>query len=454
FIVPVDAKQPPHFDRLKDGLRGELPPYMIPSRIGILQAVPRAISGKLDRRALPTLESEATGPVLAPRDLVEAKVAAAFAEVLGCKEAVGVDRDFFHDLGGDSLRAAMAISILRNDPATESLAVRDLYEARTVARLAKRTRPELGGTGFQPVQAKTHRLEAGATQEVAGHPFLATCVQSLWLLLGLVVAGPITYYAAYHGIPELTADLGLAPFVLAAPIILYAAIGLFACGTVAFAVILKKLLIGKYRPRSEPVWGSFYVRNWMVTQAVRLIPWPFLGGTVFQQVVLRWLGARIGRRVHIHRGVNLLHGGWDLLDIGDHVTIGRDVALRLVDLRGGQIVVGPVAIGAGSTLDMRSGMAGGSCMEANAYLTPHSFLAEGSLVPAGELWSGIPAAPAGKAPEAPEISRSLGGTGFQPVLPSATPAGSRCHPETLGTRVLSPIAYGLLLMACRLLLAA
>ncbi|HEY2910142.1 MAG TPA: amino acid adenylation domain-containing protein [Gemmataceae bacterium] len=428
FIVPIDANRPPHFDRLKDALRGELPPYMIPSRIGILQAVPRAISGKLDRRALPTLESEAAGPVLAPRDPVEAKVAAAFAQALGSKAAVGVDRDFFHDLGGDSLRAAMAISILRNDPATESLAVRDLYETRTVARLAKRTKSELGGTGFQPVQSRAHRLEAGATQEVAGHPFLATCIQSLWLLLGLVLAGPITYYAAYHGIPELTADLGLAPFVLAAPIILYAAIGLFACGTVAFAVILKKLLIGKYRPRSEPVWGSFYVRNWMVAQAVRLIPWPFLGGTVFQQVVLRWLGARIGRRVHIHRGVNLLHGGWDLLDIGDDATIGRDVTLRLVDLRDGQIVVGPIAIGAGSTLDMRSGMAGGTCMKANAYLRPHSFLASGSVVPAGELWSGIPAAPAGKTPEA-----------------QAIPTGSR---------VLSPVAHGLLLMACRLFLAA
>ncbi|HEY3788720.1 MAG TPA: AMP-binding protein, partial [Urbifossiella sp.] len=418
YIVPVNAAKPPHLDRLKESLRSELPPYMVPSHIGILESMPRAVSGKLDRRALPLFEvrAESIGPVLLPSDPIEAKIADAFRQVLGIAEAIGVDRDFFHDLGGDSLRAAMAISILRNDPATASLAVRDIYEVRTVAALAKRARPEIS------------KETAVRSPRRTGNPLLATFAQSLWLLFGLVLAGPVTYYAAYHGIPELTTELGLAPFVLATPIILYAALGLYAIGTVAFAVGVKKLLIGKYRPRREPVWGSFYVRNWMVTQAVRLVPWKFLEGTVFQHSVLRLLGARIGRRVHIHRGVNLLHGGWDLLDIGDDATIGRDVTLRLVDLREGQIVVGAINIGNGCTLEMRSGMAGNSRMEANAFLTAHTFLSNGSTVPAGALWSGIPAIAAGQAPAAPEL-----------------PPGSS---------VMSPVRHGLLLMACRMLLAA
>src|SRR5207237_102347 len=207
-----------------------------------------------------------------------------------------------------------------------------------------------------------------------GHPFLATLAQTAWLVVGLILAGPLAYLIAYRGIPELTRELGLAPFVLATPLILYAGIGLLAAATIAFAVVLKKLLIGRYKPRSEPIWGGFYVRNWMVTQAVRLIPWRVLEGMVFQAAVLRWLGARIGRRVHIHRGVNLLHGGWDLLDIGDDVTVSQDAALRLVELEDGHIVVGPVTLERGCTLEVRAGVAGHTHLEADAYLTAPSFL--------------------------------------------------------------------------------
>ena len=418
FLVPADASNPPHFDELRAAIRNQLPEYMVPSHFDVLVELPRSVSGKLDRRSLPIMEvhADGNGPVVAPQNPIEERVAAAFRQAIGIVEAIGVDRDFFHDLGGDSLRAAMVISLLRDDPATAALAVRDLYEARTVEALAKRARP---------VHAKE---PAHGSPRRVGHPLLATFAQSLWLLFGLVLAGPLAYFVAYHGIPDATRELGLAPFVLATPIIVYLGIGLYALGAVAFAVSVKKMLIGRYRPANEPVWGSLYVRNWMVTQAVRLIPWPVIEGTVFQHGVLRMLGARIGKRVHIHRGVNLLHGGWDLLDIGDDVTLSRDVALRIVDLHDGQIVVAPVSIGAGSTLEVRSGMGGGSSLEENCYLTAHTFLAAGSTVPSGERWCGIPAAPAGRAPESPRL------------------------PE--GSRELSQFVHGVLLLVGRMLLAA
>ena len=418
FLVPSDREQPLSLDAIKDAIRAQLPEYMVPTHFAFLDQLPTTTSGKLDRQALPVLEVhvEAGGTLLAPRDSLEAKIAAAIGEALGVEEVLGVDRDFFLDLGGDSLRAAMTITMLRKDPATATLAVRDIYEARTIEQLAKRA------------QTAVEHIAVAREARRMGHPRLATLAQSLWLLLGLVLAGPVAYFLAYYGIPELTRELGLAPFVLATPIILYAGLGLFALAAIAFAVLLKKALIGTYRPRSEPVWGSFYVRNWMVTQAVRIIPWRTLEGTVFQHVVLRLLGARIGRRVHIHRGVNLLHGGWDLLDIGDDATLCRDVSLRLVELAAGQVVVGPVSIGAGCTLDVRSGMAGHSRLEANSFLTAHSFLPSGAIIPAGERWDGIPAARASTAPDVVEL-----------------PPGSR---------VLSPVKHGLLLIAGRILLAA
>jgi non-ribosomal peptide synthetase-like protein len=197
---------------------------------------------------------------------------------------------------------------------------------------------------------------------------------------------------------------------------------------VALAVAVKKVLIGRYRPRRAPIWGSFFVRNWMVQRVVALVPWRLLEGTVFQQIALRALGARIGRRVHIHRGVNLLQGGWDLLEIGDDVTLSQDAAVQLVELESGQIVVGPVTLGDGCTLDVRAGVAGHTCIEADGYLTALSYLQRGSRIGRGERWDGIPARRAGVAPD-------------RAGLPQRRPD-------------LTAAAYGVALLSARIALAA
>ncbi len=276
FVVPADASAPPAADDLKRALRQVLPEYMVPTRFGTLERLPTAVSGKLNRRALPVLSAHGpamSGSYTPPRDGVEAKLAFAFQNHLDLNESVSVHHDFFNDLGGESLTAARLISGLRDDPTTASLTVRDLYEARTVAELARRTRPAVA--------------PPTAAVRPTGQPFLATVVQSLWLIAMLLVGAPVAYLLAFQALPLLTHDLGLIPLLLLAP--LFYAIGLFGyiAATVALAVGIKNLLIGRYRPTRAPVWGSFYVRNWIVQQAVRLVPWRLLEGTVMQQSVLR-----------------------------------------------------------------------------------------------------------------------------------------------------------------------
>src|SRR5262249_15318015 len=152
------------------------------------------------------------------------------------------------------------------------------------------------------------------------------------------ITAPATFAVAFWILPWLFAALGTTRLLLLAPVLFVASVTAYTIVTVILAVVSKKLLIGTYRPLSAPAWGSFYVRNWVVQRMVRLIPWRLLETTELQNVVLRALGARIGRRVHLHRGVNLTQGGWDLLDIGDEVTIGQDVALQVVALEDSQIV--------------------------------------------------------------------------------------------------------------------
>ncbi|MEK6323201.1 MAG: amino acid adenylation domain-containing protein [Acidobacteriota bacterium] len=395
FVVPEDGHKP-EFDDLKESLLKALPAYMVPSRFSVLTKLPTTVGGKLNRDELPCLEPQDPDhdkQRVLPRNVMEERVEAAFREVLRLHGGVDIHDDFFNDLGGDSLNAAELISVLRDEPATASITVRDLYEARSVSELAQRAHADESANAV---------IEEDSVKS-AGHPLLATSIQIIWLLIGLVLGSAAAYFAAFDVLPLLIRSLGLIPFLLLSPFLVFASLVVYTPVAVLAAVLVKRLLIGRYRPLRAPVWGSFYVRNWMVQQTVRIIPWRLLQGTVFQIAALRALGARIGCRVHIHRGVNLLQGGWDLLEIGDDVTLSQDAEVRLVDLDDGHVVVGPVALGDGSTLDVRAGVSGDTVLEPEAFLTALSNLSSGGLIPRGERWDGIPALPAGQSPPRPPL---------------------------------------------------
>jgi non-ribosomal peptide synthetase-like protein len=424
FIVPENGWAPKDFGPLEAALREALPDYMVPSRFGILLALPVTAGGKLDRAALPRLNGKPRSkPGTAPRNPVEARLAKVFQEVLGLDEAVAIDSDFFTDLGGNSLRAAQLVTRLRNEDAATPVTVRDVYEGRTVAGLVGRVSgPALGSPQSGSPGGLPHHGEPGALPH-GGKPALATVIQALCLLAVFSATAMAGYWGVFGLAPSVMRSIGLIPSLLLAPVLFFGGMAVYTPLAVMAAAVLKRCLIGRYRPLRAPVWGSFYVRNWVVQQAAHAIPWWLIEGTGFQAMALRVLGARIGRRVHIHRGVDLRQGGWDLLEIGDDVTIGQEAIVGLVELSDGSILVRPVSLGDGATLDIRSGVSGDARLEAGACLSALSWLPPGASVPSGERWDGIPAKPAGFAPA-------------MPVIPD-------------GPEALSPVAHDALMVVAR-----
>ncbi len=117
-------------------LAEQLPAYMVPVAVVLMEALPLTPNGKLDKRALPAPEYHHTGgSYRAPASAVEEILAGIYAKVLDL-ERVSVDDSFF-DLGGDSLLAMRVVAAVRTS-LTADLAVRTLFDAPTIAQLAPR----------------------------------------------------------------------------------------------------------------------------------------------------------------------------------------------------------------------------------------------------------------------------------------------------------------------------
>jgi len=99
---------------LRRRLSEQLPDYMVPTAFVRIDAVPLTSNGKVDLKALPSPDQQASGErkFVPPRNPDEEKLVSIWKEVLKM-ESIGVTDNFF-ELGGHSLLATQIISRIRN----------------------------------------------------------------------------------------------------------------------------------------------------------------------------------------------------------------------------------------------------------------------------------------------------------------------------------------------------
>jgi amino acid adenylation domain-containing protein len=147
---------------LRAHLAKNLPSYMVPSAIVVLEVLPVTPNGKVDRKALPTPEYTPVPEYRAPQSPEEEILCSLFADVLGLRR-VGPDDNFF-ELGGHSLMAMRLVSRIRATLGV-NLAIRTLFEASSAGELSLRLRDVGEVRPPLVLEERPHRLELSHAQE-------------------------------------------------------------------------------------------------------------------------------------------------------------------------------------------------------------------------------------------------------------------------------------------------
>ncbi|WP_147944317.1 Pls/PosA family non-ribosomal peptide synthetase [Microbispora sp. CSR-4] len=196
------------------------------------------------------------------------------------------------------------------------------------------------------------------------------------------------FYLYLLGVHALARVLPLPAVVAASPLAACAA-GLTVIGCCAG---LKRLLIGVYRPRVEPLWSTFVRRTEFVTGLYEAAAVPagvaLLSGTPFLPPVLRWFGARIGRRTCI---ATTYMTEFDLVEIGDDVAIGSGVSLQTHLFEDRVMKMSAVTVRSGASIGPRAVVLYDSVVGEDVSLGALSLLMKGERLTPGTSWRGIPA---------------------------------------------------------------
>jgi non-ribosomal peptide synthetase-like protein len=309
----------------------------------------------------------------------ELLLAEVLADLMGV-EQVPVGAHFFDDLGADSLVMAHFCARLRKRADLPTVSMKDIYRHPTVAGLA--TAFADAAPASTPAAPSPAAAPAPVAVPATTTQYVTCGVLQLLIFLGY---GYLAALVVVRGFGWISAGSGVLDVYLRS--LLVGSVGFV--GMCALPILVKWVLIGRWKPQQIRAWSLAYVRFWTVKTLIRSNPLVLFVGSPLYVLYLRALGAKIGRGVVIFsRAVPVCT---DLLTIGDGTVVRADSFLSCYRAHAGVIQTGAVTLGKdvlvseATVLDIDTSMGDG------AQLGHASSLHAGQAVPAGERWHGSPA---------------------------------------------------------------
>jgi non-ribosomal peptide synthetase-like protein len=375
YVVPAEM-QAIDEQMLRAGLAKALPLYMVPSVIVALPEMPRMPSGKINRKALPVPAQllinpdEETGDINAT---AEERFYGVLRKTFPGKE-IKPDMDFFNDLGGDSLLAAVFVSRVRRDAGMPQASIRDVYMQRPLQAL-------IAGWEKKVIEQKPPRV----FNQVKNWRYYSCWVAqtlSLMVIYGLFAVQVFIPYLGYYYVEQ---DMESKIYAIGTALVLFCLIPPFFT---IIAIASKWILIGRMKEGDYPLWGSYYFRWWFVRTLQNLLPVQFLTGTPLYPTYLRLMGVNVAPDAQLSA---ISIGAEDLVSIGSDVSISSGVALNNAFVEDGWLKLRRINLGNHAYIGSSALIAGGARMEEWSELQDLSCLQAGKTIKPGEVWQGSPA---------------------------------------------------------------
>jgi non-ribosomal peptide synthetase-like protein len=325
------------------------------------------------------------GEYVGPRTATEQLFAEVLADVAGL-DRVSVDSHFFADLGTDSMVMAQFCARARKRADLPPVSMKDIYQHPTIGSLSTALTSD---DEPAPVQASMPAPVEVAKAAGRGEYVLCAVLQLLTFLAYTYLAALVTergyeWISGASGVPDLY--LRSLAFGSAAVV-----------GVCILPVLMKWILVGRWKRQQIRVWSLAYVRFWLAKTLVRSNPLLLMIGgrsrtsasSPLYTLYLRALGAKVGRNVVIFsRNVPVCT---DMLTIGDGAVIRKDAFFNCYRAHNGVIQTGPVTLGDDAFVGEMSVLDIDTTMGDEAELGHASSLHAGQVVPDGETWHGSPA---------------------------------------------------------------
>jgi non-ribosomal peptide synthetase-like protein len=169
----------------------------------------------------------------------------------------------------------------------------------------------------------------------------------------------------------------------------------YGVGNYVFVVLLKWLLIGRYRKQSEPMWTPFVWLSEGVTNLYEGIAVPnfmrYLRGTPWLPVAFNLMGAKIGKGVYLDT-TDITE--FDCVTIGDYSELNALTCPQTHLFEDRVMKIDQVTIGSRVYMGPRSAVLYSAVVGDNARLGALTLVMKGEHIPANGNWAGCPAAPA------------------------------------------------------------
>lgn len=397
-----EGECPPSLEDIKKGLASELPSYMLPAFLELLDVLPTMVSGKIDRKALPP----PTWPAMAHEDghqsldPLQQQIHEIWCEVFD-RKSIPLDANFFTDLGGQSLRVAQVISVLRHISPYQMISMGDLYEYPSLRDFCAHLAKLSSSDGAKVL----HSSDAIANKKVSSHRYFGMGLMQLLFLtfylgaffapMGLLLHVIDWDKPFWEGWSAQRADMETffstaIPFgaaqahqawLLLLPMVMLAQ-------SFILPVLTKWLIVGRLKPGRYPLWGGTYFRWWVARRMMLVAPVYLLAGTPLLNRYLSLLGGRIDSAAFL---ATAMVETPELVQIEAGAMIGYQAALQPYQIKGGWLHLGKIQIGANASVGAKSLLLHDTKMGQGAILGGLSLLNCGAVIPDGHYWSGSPA---------------------------------------------------------------